>query len=230
MNYFQQIIIPHPKKSRHIFTVAEDELLRRLVNEHGENNWGYIASLMKSRNARQCRERWRTYLRPSLNDGPWTQEEDEILLTKFMQYGTRWSLIGQFIPNRSDINIKNRWKALNGISCNQSVHSNSQSLVSYVSPISDPRFILLPNYAIQNQTKITHSISPPPDDISTFPNNSETRHNESPHVAFPSINTFSNINALPETNNSQESLMTFFNSISTSQLKNSPRVILTPLC
>lgn len=38
--------------------MPEDELLRELVHTHGACNWPFIASLVKDREAKQCRERY----------------------------------------------------------------------------------------------------------------------------------------------------------------------------
>lgn len=101
------------KKIRHAFSQSEDENLRKLVEEYGENNWTLIASNMPHRNARQCRDRWRCYLRPSLVTTEWTEEEDKLLLQKYYEYGTKFSVIGRFLPNRSEVSLKNRLRLLN---------------------------------------------------------------------------------------------------------------------
>ena len=67
---------------------------------------------MPNRNSRQSRDRWRSYLRPTNLSDEWTEEEDNILLQKYSEFGSRWALIGKFLPQRSDIRIKNRVKLL----------------------------------------------------------------------------------------------------------------------
>ena len=45
----------------------EDQKLRQLVDVSGDNiQWSSIAREIKTRNARQCRERWNCYLNPDL--------------------------------------------------------------------------------------------------------------------------------------------------------------------
>ena len=100
------------RKGRQAFSPAEDDLLRKLVEKHGENNWAEVAEHMPHRNSRQCRDRWRGYLRPTLVNSQWLPEEDQILLKKYEEFGPKWSVIGHYIPGRSEINIKNRWKLL----------------------------------------------------------------------------------------------------------------------
>ncbi|KAH0788928.1 Myb-like DNA-binding domain containing protein [Histomonas meleagridis] len=97
---------PHPKTK---FTPEEDEKLKELVANHGENNWYLISELMPGRNTRQCRERWRYYLSPEVSNAPWTEEEDNLLDEKYRQFGPKWKLIAKFFPKRTDINVKSRW-------------------------------------------------------------------------------------------------------------------------
>ena len=99
-----------PEKSRKSkFTPDEDSKLIQLVNQFGENKWSLIVSFMDGRNVRQCRERWRHYLSPSISKAPWTMMEDYLLDQKYAEFGPKWKKIAEFFPNRTDINIKNRF-------------------------------------------------------------------------------------------------------------------------
>ena len=53
----------HPRAK---FTKEEDEMLKNLVENFGDNNWQVISSKMPGRNSRQCRERWQNYLSPDV--------------------------------------------------------------------------------------------------------------------------------------------------------------------
>ena len=97
---------------RNVFTPEEDFQLQIFVKIYGLKNWKKIAELMKTRTARQCRERFKNYLSPQIQNGPWTQHEDNILLEKVSQYGKKWSIISNFFKNRSHVNIKNRFASL----------------------------------------------------------------------------------------------------------------------
>ncbi|MQM03994.1 hypothetical protein Taro_036788 [Colocasia esculenta] len=48
------------------WTLAEDSLLTRLVNMHGEKKWSTIAKMFNHRTGKQCRERWHNQLRPDI--------------------------------------------------------------------------------------------------------------------------------------------------------------------
>ena len=102
-----------PKVKKHAkFTEREDNKLSDLVEEYGDKDWDFIASKMKGRNKRQCRERWHNYLSPSLNVSPWSPEEDALLIEKHGQCGPKWVRISKFFPNRTDTMIKNRFQML----------------------------------------------------------------------------------------------------------------------
>ena len=47
------------------------------------------------------------------NKGPWTEEEDQIILERVQQHGTKWAKIsGLYLPDRPENDIKNRWHIL----------------------------------------------------------------------------------------------------------------------
>ena len=54
-------------------------------------DWREISQQMKSkRNPRQCSERYLHYLSPSVNNGPWSIEEDKFLINKYEEFGPQW--------------------------------------------------------------------------------------------------------------------------------------------
>jgi hypothetical protein len=91
------------------FTAEEDRLLMEGVAEFGENNWKRTAAKVGTRNCRQCRERWKNYLDPSVSQDAWSIEEDELLREKCHEMGSQWSLIAKHFPARTDVNCRNRW-------------------------------------------------------------------------------------------------------------------------
>lgn len=100
----------HPRSG---FTPDEDYHLINLVAQYGKNAWGTIASYMEKRNARQCKDRYTSYLSPTINNGPYSQEEDDLLRQKYLEIGPKWVKISKFFSNRTDISIKCRWAILN---------------------------------------------------------------------------------------------------------------------
>lgn len=96
------------KKSKQFFTTEEDDMLKKLVKHFGTKNWFTISLFMKDRSAKQCRDRYINYLTPGVFQGEWTKEEDKLLLKLYNEFGPKWSLIKNKMPNRSSNAIKNR--------------------------------------------------------------------------------------------------------------------------
>lgn len=94
---------------RRKFTKEEDDTLVKLVDQYGVKSWDHIAEHMTGRTGRQCRDRYRNYLVPGYFNGQWTQEEDDIIREKYLQFGPKWSRMTQFFSNRSANALKNRW-------------------------------------------------------------------------------------------------------------------------
>ena len=100
------------KRKRHMFTLQEDVMLCKLVMMYGTSQWSVVASHIEGRSARQCRERWKTFLSPGHVNGPWTKEEDSLLFKLYEQIGPKWAAMMRYFVGRSDYNIKNRWYKL----------------------------------------------------------------------------------------------------------------------
>jgi hypothetical protein len=96
---------------RRIFNSCEDALLMQLVSQFGEQAWPIIASGIPDRTARQCKERYFTYLCPSVRVVPWTPAEDALLAEKVRDFGQRWTVISRFFEGRTPNALKNRWNA-----------------------------------------------------------------------------------------------------------------------
>eukprot|EP00301_Raphidiophrys_heterophryoidea_P027638 c9748_g2_i2.p1 GENE.c9748_g2_i2~~c9748_g2_i2.p1 ORF type:complete len:579 (+),score=134.23 c9748_g2_i2:258-1994(+) len=96
---------------RCVWTEAEDELLRRLVNTHGPKKWSLMAFLLENKTGKQCRERWHNQLNPDVLKGPWTKEEDDQVMKLVDKYGTKWACIARHVKGRTDNAIKNRYNS-----------------------------------------------------------------------------------------------------------------------
>jgi hypothetical protein len=97
------------RTQRRIFSSVEDALLTNLVSQMGENAWPFIASCIPDRTVRQCKERYFTYLCPSVRTESWTECEDDLLLQKVREIGPHWTLISRYFEGRTPNALKNRW-------------------------------------------------------------------------------------------------------------------------
>ena len=106
----KRVLFPRKQtpSGRQTFTAEEDTYLKFLVFKYGDFDWNLIASMMGNRTARQCRERYKNYLAPNLNSSKWTSEEDNLLLQKYAEFGSKWTMISQYFNNRTVVNVKNR--------------------------------------------------------------------------------------------------------------------------
>ena len=58
----------------------EDKRLLQIVEENGAKKWKRVAELLGSvRTDIQCLHRWTKVIKPGLNKGPWSAEEDEVV-------------------------------------------------------------------------------------------------------------------------------------------------------
>ena len=100
------------KRMNRKFTPEEDARLNKLVYNFGETAWEDIASFMNGRNPRQCRDRWTYYLSPSVNNSPWTEEEDQKIIKLQPEFNGKWVKMSRKFKGRTDIQLKNRWNIL----------------------------------------------------------------------------------------------------------------------
>jgi hypothetical protein len=87
-------------------------MILHMLHDLGARDWSAISRALTHRTPRQCRERWRNYLRPAIDDTPWTPEEDALLAEQYRVIGPKWARISRLFTGRTDINLRNRWVRL----------------------------------------------------------------------------------------------------------------------
>lgn len=99
--------------SRTRFSPLEDQEIIRLVSIYGQNEWKQISRELKfHRTAKQCKDRYMNYLSPDIQNNEWTKEEDQTLIFNYFMYPNRWQILKEYLYNRSEISIKNRFRYL----------------------------------------------------------------------------------------------------------------------
>jgi hypothetical protein len=70
----------------------EDLILTDAVARNNQKNWKKIAEDLPGRTDVQCLHRWQKVLNPCLVKGPWTEEEDRMVLLLVQEKGAqKWT-------------------------------------------------------------------------------------------------------------------------------------------
>jgi hypothetical protein len=118
-NKWRDVLDPPIERARRRmdkWTAVEDMKLKDAVQIHGGNNWGAIAVLVPGRTEKQCYNRWRCALDPSMDrangrTGRWSEDEDSQLKDAVQSYGSKnWGAIAALIPGRVGNQCRHRWK------------------------------------------------------------------------------------------------------------------------
>ncbi|XP_022976640.1 transcription factor MYB3R-1-like [Cucurbita maxima] len=101
---------PTRRSTKGQWTPEEDEILRQAVDHFKGKNWKKIAGCFKDRTDVQCLHRWQKVLNPELVKGPWSKEEDEIIIELVNKYGPKkWSTFATHLPGRIGKQCRERW-------------------------------------------------------------------------------------------------------------------------
>ncbi|XP_052211248.1 transcription factor MYB3R-3-like [Diospyros lotus] len=101
---------PTRRSSTGGWTKEEDKILESAVQKFHGKNWKKIAECVPYRTHYQCLHRWQKVLNPNLIKGPWTKEEDELIIELVSKQGNKkWSEVAKHLPGRIGKQCRERW-------------------------------------------------------------------------------------------------------------------------
>ena len=89
LHRWQKVLNPDLVKGP--WSIEEDALVLRLVQEKGPQKRTSIAEHLPGRIGKQCRERWHNHLNPKIKKNTWSLEEELILFISHKSQGNKWA-------------------------------------------------------------------------------------------------------------------------------------------
>lgn len=104
------LVMDKPKAKKQYWTEEEDQKLRTMVEKFGARCWKKIALYFENRSDVQWLHRWQKVLNPELVKGPWTTEEDALVIELVGKHGAQnWSFIASKLNGRIGKQCRERW-------------------------------------------------------------------------------------------------------------------------
>ncbi|CAK4085394.1 unnamed protein product [Aphanomyces euteiches] len=162
------------------WTPLEDQLLRSRVEQSHSESWSKIAEGVPGRSSKQCRDRWRNHLDPSLIKTAFTTEEEIALENAYEELGNRWTEIAKRLPGRSEHDVKLRWKTMHPHRSDRSKAAASRPAPA--APVQRPKPEIVPNRPRQMSNVMGSDMISMLDDLAVI----EPTVAKRPHLEFQS--------------------------------------------
>ena len=95
-------------RKKKAWTFDEDRKLFELIEKYG-TNWGFIAKIIHGRTGKQVRERFLNKLDPKISRTKFTEEEDNLIIDGYLEFGPKWKEIAKRLKGRPENMVKNRF-------------------------------------------------------------------------------------------------------------------------
>ncbi|KAD6454863.1 hypothetical protein E3N88_09569 [Mikania micrantha] len=122
---------------------------------------------------KSCRLRWLNYLRPDIKLGGFTEEEDNIISSLYVNIGSRWSVIASHLQGRTDNDVKNHWNTKLKKKFSTSTRKSTTINTTSITPMQFSSSLSLPKqefdqYQITNNSILDYSTKPDQQQQSTI--------------------------------------------------------------
>ncbi|BAT79586.1 hypothetical protein LR48_Vigan04g056000 [Vigna angularis] len=95
---------------RGVWATEEDTKKLAFGSKHGSGNWTSVPRKTRlKRCGKSCRLRWSNCLRNDLKHDNFTTQEEDLIIKLHAAIGSRWSIIAQQLPGRTDNDVKIYW-------------------------------------------------------------------------------------------------------------------------
>lgn len=106
------------KRGLRKWSSSEDRALLKNVATFKDNgmpvDYKAVANAIKSRNSKQCRERYENSLKSNMRRGEWSDEETMLILDLIIEHGQNWAIITNKFKTRTYNSIKKKGMKLLG--------------------------------------------------------------------------------------------------------------------
>ncbi|RVW85202.1 Transcription factor MYB3R-1 [Vitis vinifera] len=101
---------PARRSTKGFWTEQKDRVLAYAVNKFKGKNWKKIAECVTGTTDVQCLHRWQKVLDPNLVKGPWTKEEDDLIIELVGKQGNKkWAEVAKCLTGRIGKQCRERW-------------------------------------------------------------------------------------------------------------------------